>query len=119
MRYNIFNPSFAAMVVLSLAAAGVSGAFGCSFITNTTAIQCKSDKECGALGADFYGYTCDLKTHTCGKLAEDADLCAATPGKSANQSCIDKFGGDPAICSPKSHHCVRLLTPECPSIVTK
>lgn len=119
MQRPYFSRAFATMVVLSLTAAGIAGGTACSIVTNTTALQCRSDNECQALGPEFSGFACDLPTHTCVKVAEDADLCVATPGKSANRSCMDKFNGDPAICSPKSHKCVRLKTPECPEIVER
>src|SRR5688500_15490274 len=110
MQSLYFSRAFASMVVLSLTVGGIGSATGCTVVTNTTALQCRSDDDCQSHGLD--GYACDLSTHVCQAVAEDKDLCAPTlnpdntVAKSANQSCIDKFNGDLAICTPRSHKCV-------------
>lgn len=96
--------------ILVGAAATIALAPGCSFTTNTTAVQCTSEAECLALGPAFVGTTCDAATKTCVKVPEDADLCKT------NKECIDLAGGQPAICRKSNHKCVNLLTAECPRV---
>lgn len=112
MRSRIFRH-------LGLALGASAGVFvaattgGCTAITNTTAVQCTSEKECLALGPDFAGTTCDAKTKTCVKVPQDSDLC------SRNQECVDRGGGSPAICRKSDRKCVSLVTPECPTLLAQ
>ncbi len=85
----------------------------CAVATNTTAVQCTSEAECLGLGPEFAGTTCDANTKTCIKVPQDADLCKT------NKECIDKIGGQPAICKKSTRKCVNLITPECPYVIAQ
>jgi hypothetical protein len=107
------NRLYAALSLLALASACVVFAPACSAITNTTAIQCASEAECRSLGPDFAGTTCDKATKTCVKVEDTTGTC------STNRECLDREGGAPAICRRSDKKCVRLTTPECPTVLTK
>ena len=108
---NFTTPTrLAGLLFVGAAATVAYVAPGCSFTTNTTAIQCTSEAECVALGPEFAGTTCDKTTKTCVKVPEDSDLCKT------NKECIDLAGGQPAICRKSNHKCVNLLTTECPRV---
>jgi hypothetical protein len=114
MRFSSFTtPKVLASILLIGGATVAAIAPGCSFTTNTTAIQCASEAECVALGPEFAGTTCDANTKTCIKVPEDSDLCKT------NKECIDLAGGQPAICRKSNHKCVNLLSPECPRVMAQ
>ncbi|WP_394830812.1 hypothetical protein LVJ94_30315 [Pendulispora rubella] len=93
------------------AALGIAvAAPGCTYTSNTTAIQCTSEAECLNLGPEFAGTTCDKVTRSCIKVPTDQDLCKT------NKECIDKAGGVPAICRKSDRKCAQLTSPECPRV---
>lgn len=102
-----------ALVGISFGLVAAAAAPGCSFISNETAIQCTSEAECLSLGPEFEGTTCDPSTKTCIKVATDVDLCTT------NKECVDKAGGEPAICRRSDRKCVALYTPECRTVLAK
>ncbi|WP_394841510.1 hypothetical protein LZC95_31100 [Pendulispora brunnea] len=97
-------------LVLAAALGVAFGAQGCTFTSNTTAIQCTTEAECLERGPEFAGTTCDKSTRTCVKVAADQDLCKT------NKECIDKAGGLAAICRKSDHKCAQLTSPECPRV---
>jgi len=114
MRRIVSSPSSLRAIALGLVAfAGLVGVHGCTYVTNTTAVQCTSEAECLSLGPEFAGTTCDRTTKTCIRVPEDDGLC------SHNSECIDKAGGIPAICRKRDRKCVTLQTPECPTVMAQ
>ncbi|WP_394827265.1 ABC transporter substrate-binding protein [Pendulispora albinea] len=113
MRYASIRRVALAALLAAGAPSAVMAQQGCSFSTNTTAVQCTSEDECLALGPSFAGTTCDPLSRTCVRVPEDQGLC------STNKECIDKAGGVPAICRRRDRRCVTLASPECPTIMAE
>ncbi|HTV24758.1 MAG TPA: hypothetical protein VMG12_38965, partial [Polyangiaceae bacterium] len=80
---------------------------GCSVIYDLNTDQCKIDADCDALGGAFAGLVCV------------ENLCQVPPitGCQSNAQCIDEQGSgiQPWACIDRE--CVRLDTPECPTIL--
>ncbi len=113
-RMSFFTPRRRGLLALAaLGAVAIASSQGCSFTTNTTAVQCTSEAECQGLGPAFAGTTCDPVSKTCVKVNEEQDLCKT------NQECIDKVGGIPSICRKSDRKCVVLTSPECPSVMAQ
>jgi hypothetical protein len=101
------------LVPTLLLVGGVASGPACAAITNTTAVQCTSEAECRGLGPEFAGTTCDTVTKACVKIEDTSGTCTS------NRECLDRGGGAPAICRRSDRKCVRLTTPECPTVLTK
>lgn len=91
--------TIAAAALAGLAAIAFSQG-GCSFVTNETAIQCTSERECLSLGPAFANTTCDVETKTCKKLPSPVECVK-------NVDC-----GADALC--RDTRCVQVGSKECP-----
>ena len=109
-RRHTLGARGAACLLVAACAAAV-GTHGCSFVTNTTAVQCTTEAECLALGPDFVDTKCDPATKTCVKVDPGSDLCTT------NQQCLTAASGLPAICRKSDHKCVTLTSTECPTVM--
>src|SRR4051812_2374028 len=90
--------SLTAAVVFAIVAIG--GAQGCSVVTNETAVQCTSEKECLDLGPEFANTTCDAVTKTCKKVEAPVEC-------NTNAECGQKAPN--SICRKRDHKCVQVL----------
>jgi hypothetical protein len=80
---------------------------GCTVLLLDDAHQCEADADCKALGPDFEGTFCS-QDHIC---QDSLEYCKT------NVECIDRNQTESYICRQSDHHCVNLLTPECPKLL--
>ena len=95
--------TLAALVTLAVTAAG------CLAISQVTAGQCHSQKDCLNRGPEFADTTCNAQ-RLCEKIVTDARACTT------NQECIDQNGGAPYACRKSDNKCVSLLSTLCPRL---
>jgi ABC-type branched-subunit amino acid transport system substrate-binding protein len=77
---------------------------GCSLLVQSSAVQCTTDQDCLARGFDAGGPMTCSPDHVC-----------VGPGGpcTTNQECIQRSGGQPAVCRKSDLTCVPLLSNEC------
>lgn len=104
-------PSVKALVSTTcLAATLLIVSDACTYINNTTAVQCLSEAECLERGPAFANTTCSAQTKVCVPVVQNEGLCAT------NAECIQRNGGTSAICRKRDKKCVVLQTAECPVV---
>ena len=77
----------------------------CNALVDTSADQCETDSDCQKLGGALANSVC-----TPDKVCSHGGDCTT------NQQCLDRFGGNPAICRQPDGTCVKLLTDDCQEV---
>ncbi|CAN5865388.1 hypothetical protein BH11MYX4_BH11MYX4_03090 [soil metagenome] len=86
-----------------------TGAVACTFISNETSTQCRSQEDCLGRGPEFADTTCTA-ARVCEKIALPEKACTK------NQECIDQNGGAPYTCRRSDGKCVSLLSANCQTL---
>jgi ABC-type branched-subunit amino acid transport system substrate-binding protein len=87
----------------------LSGTAACTFISNETSTQCRSQADCLSRGPEFAETTC-TEARVCEKIAFPEKACTK------NQECIDQNGGAPYTCRRSDGKCVSLLSANCQTL---
>jgi branched-chain amino acid transport system substrate-binding protein len=101
----------AGSAVVALGALGVvASESGCSFVLDTSTVQCSTDGDCSSRGGDFAASVCGPE-HRCvpqdGGETDAPDISCTT-----NKECSTALG-ETALCRKTDHTCAKVLSPEC------
>lgn len=107
MRLKMLSWPLMAVGLLGTAALLTGGIGGCSFVVDTSTVQCSTDADCLGKGPAFEGNVCLLDKNVCVRSEE---YCTT------NEQCIRVKGAISWQCDKEKHGCYNLTSTACPNV---